>query len=152
MDIGKGSKKSVKASWDNTAKPFLKKMGHSRPLFLYFCLFNTVDSKCSIYFLPMTGFEPRISGIGSDCSTNWVTTTTLSMEFLLVELHVTQWQANWPVWPDLAKFRNLGQKFTSLWQIFDSLFLILQNAQHTLANLWHYWANVHCCKWPNIEK
>ena len=28
---------------------FLKTMGHSRPLFLYFCLFNTVDSKqCSI--------------------------------------------------------------------------------------------------------
>ena len=24
------------------------KMGHSRPLFLYFHLFNTVDSKCSI--------------------------------------------------------------------------------------------------------
>ena len=23
----------------------------------------------------MTGFEPRISGIGSDCSTNWATTT-----------------------------------------------------------------------------
>ena len=23
----------------------------------------------------MTGFEPRTSGIGSDCSTNWATTT-----------------------------------------------------------------------------
>ena len=26
-------------------------------------------------FLPMTGFEPRTSGIGSNCSTNWATTT-----------------------------------------------------------------------------
>ena len=51
-------------------------MGHSRPLFLYFRLFNTADSKyINIYikiykFLPMTGFEPRTSGIGSDRSTN----------------------------------------------------------------------------------
>ena len=22
----------------------------------------------------------------------------------------------------------------------------------SLAKLWHYWANVHCLKWPNIEK
>ena len=34
-------------------------MGHSRPLFLYFCLLNTVDSK---QILLMTGFEPRTSG------------------------------------------------------------------------------------------
>ena len=44
-------------------------------LFLfYFHLFNTVDSKqvnkCSIFILPMTGFELQISGIGSDRSTN----------------------------------------------------------------------------------
>ena len=42
---------------------FLIKMGQSRSLFLYFRLFNTVDSK-KIYYvryksLPMTGFEPR---------------------------------------------------------------------------------------------
>ena len=50
---------------------FFIKMGHSRPLFLYFRLFNTVDSKCSIYkFLPMTGYEPQTSGIGSNCFTN----------------------------------------------------------------------------------
>ena len=56
-------------------------MGHSWPLFIYlFRLFNTVQSKqvnkCSILILPMTGFEPRPSGIGSDCSTNWATTTS----------------------------------------------------------------------------
>ena len=45
-------------------------MGHSRPLFLYFRLFNTVDSKV----LSMTRFEPRTSGIWSDRSTNWATT------------------------------------------------------------------------------
>ena len=51
------------------------KVGHSRPLF------NTVDNKqvnkCSIQLLPMTGFNPRTSGIGSDHSTNWVTITSL---------------------------------------------------------------------------
>ena len=48
-----------------------------------FCLFNTIKCKCSIQILPMTEFEPWTSGVGSDCSTNWATTT--------VPLH------NWPV-------------------------------------------------------
>ena len=47
-------------------------MGRSRPPFsLYFRLFNTVDSKQMFNkSLPMTGFEPRISGVGADRSTN----------------------------------------------------------------------------------
>ena len=45
-------------------------MGHSRPLFLYFRLFNTVDSKQMFNkSLPMPGFEPRISGVEGDRST-----------------------------------------------------------------------------------
>ena len=52
----------------------------------------------------------------------------------------------------LSKISPFCQKLTSFWQIFDSLFLIWQNAEPTLANLWHYWANIHCCIWPNIEK
>ena len=34
-------------------------------------------------FLPMTGFEPRTSGFGSDRSTNWATTTALSFDLFL---------------------------------------------------------------------
>ena len=44
--------------------------------FLYFRLFNTVDIKqINVRFksLPITGFELRTSGVGSDCSTNWAT-------------------------------------------------------------------------------
>ena len=33
-------------------------------------------------FLPMTGFEPRTSGIGSDCSTNLATTTAQPLNSL----------------------------------------------------------------------
>ena len=45
-------------------------MGHSRPLFLYFRLFNTIDSKQMLdKSLPMPGFEPRISGVKGDRST-----------------------------------------------------------------------------------
>ena len=54
-------------------KQYLKvKMCHSRPLFSLFSSFQyTVDSKQMFNnFLPMTGFEPRTSGIGSDLSTN----------------------------------------------------------------------------------
>ena len=52
-------------------------MGHSRPLFIYFRLFNTVDNKQMFNkILPMTGVEPRTSGIEIDRSTNWATTTS----------------------------------------------------------------------------
>ena len=51
---------------------FLKK-GLSRPLFFFIFVFSTQMFNKS---LPMTGFEPRISGVGGDCSTNWATTTT----------------------------------------------------------------------------
>ena len=52
-------------------KKFFFKVGHSRPLFIYFPLFNTVDNKQMFNkILPMSGVEPRTSGIESDCSTN----------------------------------------------------------------------------------
>ena len=41
--------------------------------FIYFRLFNTANVE--YWFLPMTGFEPRTSGILSNRSTNWATTT-----------------------------------------------------------------------------
>ena len=51
-------------------------MGHSRPLFLYFHLSMqlTVDN-VQYKFLLMTGFELQTSGIGSNGSINWATTT-----------------------------------------------------------------------------
>ena len=63
------------------------------PLFLYFCLFNTLDSKQMFdKSLPMTGFEPRISGLGGNRRTNWVTnTTTEEASFInghLIELRI----------------------------------------------------------------
>ena len=64
---------------------FFKKVGHSRPLFIYFRLFNTVDNKQMLNkILPMTGVKPRASGIKSDRSTNWATTT--SRQFVLCQL------------------------------------------------------------------
>ena len=51
-------------------KTFFKKMGNSRPPFLYFRLFNAVDSKQMFdKSLPKTGFESRISGVRGDRST-----------------------------------------------------------------------------------
>ena len=55
---------------------FKKKVGYSRPLFIYFRLFNTVDNNQMFNnILLMTGVEPGTSGIESDRSTNWATTT-----------------------------------------------------------------------------
>ena len=52
-------------------------MGHSRPLFLYFCRFYIIQ--WTDKFLPMLGIEPRISGDGSDRSANCSTTTALAV-------------------------------------------------------------------------
>ena len=85
--------------------------------FLYFRLFNTVDSKMfNIIFLPMMGFEPQTSGIGSDCSTNWATTTsptTLELNLLQISRHyncmivVRLW--NCPHISGTIKFYNILQ-------------------------------------------
>ena len=53
-------------------------MGHFRPLFLLFSSFQYSWQYRFNKFLPVTGFEPQTSGIGSDRSTNWATTTALS--------------------------------------------------------------------------
>ena len=66
---------SLQTFFEMAFSPIFTKMGQSQHLFLYFCLFNTVDSKKCSYksynsCLPMTGFEPQISGVGSNHSTN----------------------------------------------------------------------------------
>ena len=56
-------------------------MHHSRPLFLYFCLFNTVYLKSRWFItLPMTGFEPWILCVGSDRSIHWATCRVFSAQ------------------------------------------------------------------------
>ena len=52
---------------------FFKKIGHSRSLFLFLCLFNPVNMFI-IKLLPMTGFESWTCDIGSDHCANWTTT------------------------------------------------------------------------------
>ena len=44
-------------------------------LFFFIFVFSIVQLADKI--LPMSGLEPRISGVGSDCSTNCTTTTAL---------------------------------------------------------------------------
>ena len=57
-------------------------MGHSRPLFLYFRLFNAVDSKQ--LFNTLFPYELRTSGIESNCSTKWATNTAPKNRLLRV--------------------------------------------------------------------
>ena len=52
------------------ASDFKKKMGYSWPLYLYFRLFCILIPQLVDKILPMTGFEPRISGVRSNRSTN----------------------------------------------------------------------------------
>ena len=44
----------------------------------FYCNVQLVDK-----ILPMLGFEPQISGVGSDCSTNWATTTAQTVAITL---------------------------------------------------------------------
>ena len=80
-------------------KEYLEKMGHSRPLFLYFRLINTVDSKqINVRYktLLMTEFKPWTSGIISNRSTNWATTTAFFKWFkLTIFLFVASFESNY---------------------------------------------------------
>ena len=71
----------------------------------------TVDSKQMFdinKFWPMTGFEPPISGIGSNRSTNWATTTSTEI-FFVAHLNVG------------AKCVFVfGKKFNNLWAILQN--------------------------------
>ena len=87
--------------WD---KKHFFKMGHSQPLFLYSCLF-LLNVEFVDKILPMMGFKPWISGVGSDWSTNWATTTARqlrnnSMEKALVASNTFCWQcfSVRPIW------------------------------------------------------
>ena len=64
-------------------KKFFLKNGPFPATFSLFSSFQyTDDSKQMLYnFLPMTGFEPWTSGIGSDRSSNWATTTAQTFIF-----------------------------------------------------------------------
>ena len=61
--------------------------------FLYFRLFNTVDKQLNVRYksLPITGSEPRISGVGSNQSTNWATTTARRKAKFLVAIKNEFW-------------------------------------------------------------
>ena len=75
---------------------------------------TTVDSEWNC---PVTGFEPRISGVGSDHSTNCA--TTIAFGYILFWLYggrpaypVLWGKGPWAlvtVWPDLAKSRHFGK-------------------------------------------
>ena len=55
---------------------------------IYFCLFyNTLQLTMFVKYLPMSGFEPGISSVGSDGSANCATTTALVwLNFIYREL------------------------------------------------------------------
>ena len=53
-------------------------------VFFFIFLFSIHSWQFNIYnFLPMTGFKPWTSGIVSNCSTNWATTTAHSQLLLM---------------------------------------------------------------------
>ena len=66
---------------------------------LVFSIQLTVNVECT--FLPMTGYEPRTFGIGSDCSTNRATTTAL-VELIFAQRSIWKnFSQRWfSVWPD----------------------------------------------------
>ena len=86
------------------------KNGPSPASFSLFPSFQyTVDRKQMLtikIFLLMTGFEPRTFGIGSNCSTNWATTTAYCIKWLLNHcrcVNCTMTNTDFLYWP-LADF------------------------------------------------
>ena len=46
----------------------------------------------------------------------------------------------------------LWQHFKNIWQLFEGLISIWQTFEPTLENSVYFWANLHSCKWSNIEQ
>ena len=91
---------------------FFKKMGHLRHFFLFFCVFNTVDSKN----LPMSGIELWPTGFGSYHSANWATATA---QYLIRRLLKH--------WLELSK-NNCSMQMIQLWHLLNtSLFHFYNN-------------------------
>ena len=139
-------------------------MGHSRPLFLYFRLFNfnvqLVDKVCRCW-------DSRISGVGSDRSTNWATTTAQELTKVIRGAlgRVVKWlsgvtlsinMAVWPGWcrdghklrypsvPGMgAAFGRLFQSIStnSSWNIIMSLSStankVAYGSIHNVVGQWH---------------
>ena len=57
-------------------------------------------------------------------------------------------------WNSVARFGKMPSAtlaiFENLWQNVVGLFCIFQNCTLTLADILCYWANLQCCKWPNL--
>ena len=70
---------------------FSKKMAVQTFIFV-FSIQLTVNIQ--YIFLPMTGFERQTSGIGSDHSTNWATTTALQQLFTLINYSKSCWNSS----------------------------------------------------------
>ena len=58
----------------------------------------------------------------------------------------------WSEWPDLAKFRHFGEHFKIFGNFWSVSIIFDKNWTYFgyYYFIW-YWANVYCCKWPNIE-
>ena len=61
---------------------FLKKWAIPCLFFFIFVFSIQITVNVQYNFLPMTGFEPRTSGVGSNRATYWATTTALNPYFL----------------------------------------------------------------------
>ena len=109
-------------------------MGQSRPLFLIFFFSIQLTVNIQFNFLLMTGFEPRTSGVGSDCSTNWATTTAQDV------------LSFYYIWHCIKKRTNINKKGSCLVHISK-----MDQISHCLIWLSHFheWIN---SVWPDLAK
>ena len=52
----------------------------------------------------------------------------------------------------LSQCDKIWWHLKSLWQNCEALFSWCQSLEPALAKCQWFWANLHCCKWPNFEK
>ena len=74
----------------------------------------------------------------------WIKDNLLLWRGLQIRLYQKQRDQIWRNFATLAKLcKSLGN--------FSKLNLVLEKNQQSLVKLVCFWANLHCCKWPNIE-
>ena len=87
---------------------------------LFFFIFVFSNLRLADKTLPMSGFELRISGVGSNRSTNWATTTALPI-IVSTHWHHSFWtNDDLPKWHLSMKFKKIlsnGLRYPNHWKL-----------------------------------
>ena len=109
-------------------------------IFLHLVLSNCLQLILSLFVWPRNVFSLPLS---------------ISLPHLVKKIK-NHWHIYLHAWTNINFYLSQCDKIwwhlKSLWQNCEALFSWCQSLEPALAKCQWFWANLHCCKWPNFEK